>query len=80
MNRPDDRGYGYGYPAMAMRAGYYDGGVSRMPYYPEMMRGYGYRGNGYDNLDPHYEYYMTQRGGGSPIGMNNRGNTILEIQ
>nr|XP_040224784.2 hornerin isoform X2 [Anopheles coluzzii] len=68
MNRPDDRGYGYGYPAMAMRAGYYDGGVSRMPYYPEMMRGYGYRGNGYDNLDPHYEYYMTQRGGDRMYG------------
>uniref|UniRef100_A0A182P4G5 Uncharacterized protein n=1 Tax=Anopheles epiroticus TaxID=199890 RepID=A0A182P4G5_9DIPT len=72
MHRPDDRGYGYGYPAMIMRAGFYDGSVSRMPYYPEMLRGYGYRGNGYDNLDPHYEYYMTQRGGGSPIGMSNR--------
>ncbi|XP_050073109.1 filaggrin, partial [Anopheles maculipalpis] len=70
MNRPDDRGYGYGYSGMAMRTGYYDGGASRMPYYPEMMRGYGYRGNGYDNLDPHYEYYMTQRGGS--IGMSNR--------
>uniref|UniRef100_A0A182NHB2 Uncharacterized protein n=1 Tax=Anopheles dirus TaxID=7168 RepID=A0A182NHB2_9DIPT len=70
MQRPDDRGYGY--PGMAMRTGYYDGGASRMPYYQEMMRGYGYRGNGYDNLDPHYDYYMTQRGGGSPMGMSNR--------
>uniref|UniRef100_A0A182QJ98 Uncharacterized protein n=1 Tax=Anopheles farauti TaxID=69004 RepID=A0A182QJ98_9DIPT len=70
MQRPDDRGYGgYGYQGMAMRTNYYDGGASRMPYYPDMMRGYGYRGNGYDNLDPHYEYYMTQRG---PMGMSSR--------
>ncbi|XP_053674183.1 DEAD-box ATP-dependent RNA helicase rde-12 [Anopheles nili] len=72
MHRPDDRG-GYGYPAvMSMRAGYYDGpGNSRMPsYYPEMMRGFGYRGNGYDNLDPRYDYYMTQRG--NPAAMSNR--------
>ncbi|XP_052873843.1 RNA-binding protein FUS [Anopheles cruzii] len=81
MHRPDDRGYG-GYPAMAMRTGYGypDGGgsgsssSSRMPYYPDMMmRGYGYRGNGYDNLDPQYEYYMMQRGGSSSgYNMHNR--------
>uniref|UniRef100_A0A182WIZ9 Uncharacterized protein n=1 Tax=Anopheles minimus TaxID=112268 RepID=A0A182WIZ9_9DIPT len=70
MSRPDDRGYGYGYPGMAMRTSYYDGGASRMPYYADMMRGYGYRGNGYDNLDPQYAYYMMQRG--NPNGMNNR--------
>ncbi|XP_052894666.1 filaggrin-2 [Anopheles moucheti] len=70
MQRPDDRGYGYGYPGMAMRTNYYDGGAGRMPYYPDMMRGYGYRGNGYDNLDPQYAYYMMQRG--NPNGMQNR--------
>uniref|UniRef100_A0A182MF91 Uncharacterized protein n=1 Tax=Anopheles culicifacies TaxID=139723 RepID=A0A182MF91_9DIPT len=70
MPRPDDRGYGYGYTGMAMRTNYYDGGASRMPYYTDMMRGYGYRGNGYDNLDPQYAYYMTQRG--NPNGMTNR--------
>uniref|UniRef100_A0AAG5DLY8 Uncharacterized protein n=1 Tax=Anopheles atroparvus TaxID=41427 RepID=A0AAG5DLY8_ANOAO len=70
MHRPDDRGYGYGYPGMGMNpGGYYDTGSSRMSQYPEMMRGYGYRGNGYDNLDPQYEYYMTQRGS---AGMSNR--------
>ncbi|XP_058123618.1 hornerin [Anopheles ziemanni] len=72
MQRPDDRGYpGYGYPGMGMNGGggFYDPGSSRMGQYPEMMRGYGYRGNGYDNLDPQYEYYMTQRGAG---GMSSR--------
>ncbi|KFB36589.1 AGAP007719-PA-like protein [Anopheles sinensis] len=72
MQRPDDRGYpAYGYPGMDMNGGggYYDPGSSRMGHYPEMMRGYGYRGNGYDNLDPQYEYYMTQRGAG---GMSSR--------
>ncbi|ETN58757.1 hypothetical protein AND_009651 [Anopheles darlingi] len=72
IQRPDDRNYN-GYPGMAMRTGYYEGS-SRMPYYTEMMRGYGYRGNGYDNLDPYYNHYMTQRGG---AGMNNRGKTIM---
>ncbi|XP_050095635.1 hornerin isoform X1 [Anopheles aquasalis] len=67
MQRPDDRSYN-GYSGMAMKTGYYEGS-SRMSYYPEMMRGYGYRGNGYDNLDPNYNHYMTQRGG---VGMNNR--------
>ncbi|XP_021696678.1 pro-resilin isoform X2 [Aedes aegypti] len=70
MNRYDDRYY-----PMSTR-GYYDNrGEQRMPsggYYPPAtetggMRGvggYGYRGNGYDNLDPLYEQYMTAARGG----------------
>ncbi|XP_058830294.1 loricrin isoform X1 [Topomyia yanbarensis] len=67
MNRNDDRYY-----PMSTR-GYYDNrGGGTAGYYPpaEMgMRpgGYGYRGNGYDNLDPLYDHYMmVARGGGQP--------------
>lgn len=68
---------------MSMR-GYYDNrggatsdhrmGTGQYPAGPEMgMRtgGYGYRGNGYDNLDPLYEQYMTAARGGN--GGYNRG-------
>lgn len=63
VNRYDDRYY-----PMSMR-GYYDnrGGDQRMGsgYYSDMRTGgYGYRGNGYDNLDPLYEQYMTSARGG----------------
>lgn len=67
VNRYDDRYY-----PMSMR-GYYDnrgGAPGGSGYYPagtDMgMRtgGYGYRGNGYDNLDPHYEQYMMAARGG----------------
>ncbi|XP_062540589.1 prisilkin-39 isoform X2 [Armigeres subalbatus] len=69
MNRYDDRYY-----PSSMR-GYYDNrGEQRMPgsgYYPERMGIYGYRGNGYDNLDPLYDQYlMSSRGGTS--NYNNR--------
>ncbi|XP_065086544.1 hornerin isoform X2 [Ochlerotatus camptorhynchus] len=71
VNRYDDRYY-----PMSTR-GYYDNrggatGDQRMGYYPagaDMgMRtggGYGYRGNGYDNLDPLYEQYMMAARGGT---------------
>ncbi|XP_055610653.1 hornerin isoform X3 [Uranotaenia lowii] len=70
MNRYDDR-----YNPMSMR-GYYDnrmGSGHGGGYYPPMdNRGYGmtmmngYRGNGYDNLDPQFEYYMMLARGGGP--------------
>ncbi|XP_058461023.1 spidroin-2 isoform X2 [Malaya genurostris] len=66
MNRNDDRYY-----PMSTR-GYYDNRGSG--YYPPTdtgMRpgGYGYRGNGYDNLDPLYDHYMMiARGGGQTGG------------
>ncbi|XP_055619765.1 pro-resilin isoform X2 [Toxorhynchites rutilus septentrionalis] len=76
MNRYDDRHY-----PMSMRGSYDSRGPGdRMGggYYgsPDMgMRGgvYGYRGNGYDNLDPNYEQYMMMsRGGYGPSGNRDR--------
>ncbi|EDS29617.1 conserved hypothetical protein [Culex quinquefasciatus] len=84
MNRYDDRYY-----PMSTR-GYYDNrpayptaGAGVDPY---AMRGYpaapapaagaypGYRGNGYDNLDPQYDYYMMLAKGGGAGGAGGYGN------
>lgn len=93
MNRYDDRYY-----PMSTR-GYYDNrpayptaGAGVDPY---AMRGYpaapapaagaypGYRGNGYDNLDPQYDYYMMLAkggGGGGAGGYGNRGRADWDLR
>lgn len=86
MNRYDDRYYpmstrGYydnrpAYPTAGAGAGVDPYAMRGYPAAPAPAAGAypGYRGNGYDNLDPQYDYYMMLAKGGGAGGAGGYGN------